>query len=214
MAKPALRDSEREVTTKQTLGVVLRDILKLFHPIIPFVTEELWSELVGDGMIITASWPSPPPVEAGGDVETLKELVAAVRSFRGEHQLGATRMTVLLDDPDGVAEPWWTEQVDALGRADLVSGAPEDPSGHARLPAGRVTCFIPLEGLIDLEAERPRLAKAISEVEALLDRSNQKLGNPSFVERAPAEIVANERLKVEEFEHRLARLHEQVEQLG
>jgi valyl-tRNA synthetase len=214
MAKPALRDPEREATTKQTLGVVLRDLLKLFHPIIPFVTEELWSELVGEGMIITAEWPTPPATDTSGDVATLQQLITAVRSFRGEHNLGAKRVTVLLDDPDGVAESWWAEQADAIGRADLVMGAPAEVAGHARFAVGPVTGFIALEGLIDLEAERPRLAKAIADVEQLLDRSTKKLDNAGFVERAPAEVVANEREKVEEFQRRLSKLHEQLEQLG
>ena len=214
MAKPALRDPEREAVTKQTLGVVLRDILKLFHPIIPFVTEELWGELVGDGMLITATWPMPPAYPAAGDVETLQELIGAVRSFRGEHQLGATRFEVMVADPEGVAEEWWAEQMGALARADLVRGEPADVAGHARLPVGPVTAYIRLEGLIDIEAERPRLEKAIGEVNDLLTRSNAKLANPSFVDRAPVEIVSKEREKVAEFEARLARLREQLEQLG
>ncbi len=214
MAKPALRDAEREAVTKQTLGVVLRDILKLFHPIIPFVTEELWRELVGDGLLITAEWPQPPAYPAAENVETLQELIGVIRSFRGEHQLGATRFEVRLADPEGVAEAWWAEQLDALARVDLTVGAPDDVAGHARLPAGAVTAYVSLTGLIDVEAERPRLQKAIGEVTNLLERSRQKLANPNFVDRAPAEIVDKEREKVAEFEGRLAKLGEQLEHLG
>ena len=214
MAKVALRDPARDAVTKQTLGVVLRDILKLFHPIIPFVTEELWSELVGESMVITASWPTPPKVESTRGVEELQQLIVAVRSFRGEHNLGAKRVTVLLDDPEGIAEPWWAEQMDAIGRADLRLGAPDDVHGHARLPASEVTGYVPLQGLVDLEAERPRLSKAIAEVQGLLEGARGKIGNVNFVERAPSDVVANERQKVADLEDQLVKLGEQLEQLG
>ncbi len=214
MAKTPLRDDARAALTKQTLGVVLRDLLKLIHPLMPFVTEELWSELVGDGMLITAPWPQPPTYEIPEGVESLQALVVDVRRFRAEHNMGAKRIDLLIDDPDGVAAPWWLEQLGSLGRVDPSLGAPDSPAGHGRLAAGTVQAFVPLAGLIDPEAECPRLHKAIAETEGLLKATEGKLANSNFVDRAPAEVVAKERAKAAEFTATLERLRGQLEQLG
>jgi valyl-tRNA synthetase len=214
MAKTPLKDGARAASTKQTLGVVLRDLLKLIHPLMPFVTEELWSELVGDGMLITAPWPQPPAYEIPEGVESLQELIVDVRRFRAEHNMGARRIDLLIDDPEGVAAPWWLEQLGSLGRVDPVLGAPDSAAGHGRLRAGTVHAFVPLAGLIDPEAECPRLRKAIAETEGLLEATEGKLANSNFVDRAPAEVVAKERAKAVEFTATLERLRGQLEQLG
>ncbi len=214
MAKVPLREEARAAATKQTLGVVLRDLLKLFHPIIPFVTEELWAELVGEGMLITAAWPEPPGYTVPEGVETLQDLVVGVRRFRAEHNLGAKHLDLLLEGPDGAAAGWWLEQLSSLGRVAPRIGAPDSTAGHGRLAAGNVHGFIPLEGLIDPEAECPRIRKVMAEAEGLLAATQAKLANDNFVARAPAEVVAKERDKAAEFTATLERLRGQLEQLG
>ena len=87
MAKTPLRDEDRAPVTRATLGVVLRDLLKLFHPAIPFLTEELWSELGDGSLLIAASWPEPPSVDGPASMATLQDLVARLRRFRSEHQI-------------------------------------------------------------------------------------------------------------------------------
>jgi len=213
MAKPPLRDEARAEATGQALGVVLRDVLKLLHPLIPYVTEELWHELVGDGLLISASWPAPPPYATPDGVEMLQDLVVGVRRFRADHNLGAKKVSLLLHDPERVAAPWWLEQLESLGRVEATVGEPADVAGHARLVAGSIKAFLPLAGLVDSDAERPRLRKAVAETEALLATSEAKLANTNFVERAPAEVVAKERDKAAEFVATLQRLRAQLEQL-
>jgi valyl-tRNA synthetase len=215
MAKPILRDAGRAEVTKATLGVVLRDLLKLFHPVVPFVTEELWGELVGEGLVITSSWPAPPAGEIPPGVDELRELVVGVRRFRSEHQIAADSVPLLVSDPGGIAAPWWSEQLSSLARAHAeFTSVPPDPSGHTRITAGSIDGYIPLAGLVDVDQERPRLAKAIAQAESLLDASTRKLGNPSFRERAPVDIVAKEEAKAVEFEEKLSRLREQLAELG
>jgi valyl-tRNA synthetase len=216
MSKTALQNESRAATTRQTLGVVLRDLLKLLHPVVPFVTEELWSELGDGSMLITASWPTPPTIAAPTGVDELQELVVAVRRFKAEHQLSPrTEVPVLLDDPDGVCQPWWRDQLQVLAGASVSGdGAPAATAGHTRMTAGRLQAFIPLAGLVDVDAERPRLQKAIGETEANLEKTQAKLSNTNFVDRAPAEVVEKEREKAAEFEAKLDKLRTQLQELG
>ncbi|RPI26135.1 MAG: valine--tRNA ligase, partial [Actinobacteria bacterium] len=123
LAKAPLRREGGAGATRQTLGVVLRDLLKLFHPAIPFITEELWSHLGSGELLITASWPEVPAVEGPPSMATFQELATEVRRFRSEHQLSPrTEIALSLSDPDDVAEPWWEEQLLALTRARATRG--------------------------------------------------------------------------------------------
>jgi valyl-tRNA synthetase len=220
MAKPGLRDEARAATTRTTLGVVLRDLLAMFHPVIPFITEELWSELGDGSMLIAGSWPVPPKEAAPDGIGELIELVTGVRRFRAEHQLGRKPLPVhLVDsggvDSGGVAVPWWTDQLTGLAAVTVETTAPPaDISGHTRIDAGRVSLFVPLTGLVDVAAERPRLEKALAEAETELARSQAKLGKPDFRDRAPAAVVAKEEAKTVEFGAAIDKLRAQIARLG
>jgi valyl-tRNA synthetase len=199
-----------------TVGVVLRDLLKLFHPAIPFVTEELWSHLVGDGLVAGADWPDPPPAEPPAHFGTFQDLVTGLRRFRAEHGLGPRHpLDVIVTDSDGIAEGWWAEQVESLAAvAPQWSREVPERTGRTRFVAGPLQVFISLEGIVDVAAERERLAKAIDEAESGLAASTAKLGNPQFVERAPADVVDKERAKAAEYDERLAKLRSQLDELG
>jgi len=216
MAKTPLRDETRADTTRATLGVVLRDLLKYFHPVIPFLTEELWSHLGTGGLLATSPWPAPPPVQGPATMATFQELVTEIRRFRSEHQLPARRrFPGLLVDPQGVADPWWEEQLTALAGITVRRGDPPAPAtGHRRLSAGPVEVFVPLAGLVDRQAEGARLDRAIAQAEEQRERSLRKLANEAFLDRAPAEVVEKERRRVAELETALAKLRRQRAELG
>ena len=216
MAKSLVRDPGRADGTRQTLGVVLRDLLKLFHPVIPFVTEELWSELGDGSLLITASWPTPPDVTPPPGPSELQELVAAIRRFRSDHSISPkTEVPVVIDDPEGLAATWWRSQLASLANAPVVGeGTPESVAGHTRFTVGPLQAFISLDGLVDVAAERPRLEKAIAEAEANLARTHGKLANAAFRERAPAAVVEKEEAKAVEFEATLDKLRSQLAELG
>ena len=97
--------------------------------------------------------------------------------------------------------------------AAVYAGPPASVTGHTRVTAGKIQAFIPLAGLVDVEAERPRLEKAISETEKMLERSQAKLSNPNFAERAPADVVAGERQRVTESTAKLEKLRTQLDEL-
>jgi valyl-tRNA synthetase len=213
LAKSPLKD-DRAPVTRQTLGVVLRDLLKLFHPAIPYLTEELWGEL-GDGEpLITNSWPEPPAVEGPATMETLQELIVGLRRFRAEHQIGSrVPIEVELNDPDGVVEGWWPEHLAALASVNVTDASGASVASKSRVVAGSVQAVIPLDGLVDVEAERARLAKAVEDAAADLERSSRKLANKEFRDRAPATVVAAEERKAGEAQARLDKLETQLAEL-
>jgi valyl-tRNA synthetase len=121
---------------------------------------------------------------------------------------------MILHDPSGAADDWWEEQLAALTRTRLVTGDPPDVPGHSRLVSGPVEAFIPLAGIVDLAAEQERLGKAVAHAEAQLHQVRRKLGDQSFVERAPADVVAKERAKLEELTVTVDKLQTQLRELG
>ena len=218
MSKPALAGAapgdRRAQAARRTLGVVLRDLLKYFHPAIPFLTEELYGHLVGEGMCVTASWPQPPSYSAPAGMGLLQELVTGLRRFRSEHNLPPRReVPVLIHDPQGAWEEWWSPQVTALARMIPERGAPPG-SGYSRVVAGPLSAFISLEGLVDVAAERERLRGRLEQARRDGERARQKLDNPRFRERAPAEVVAAEESKAAAAGALAEKLAAQLEELG
>jgi valyl-tRNA synthetase len=215
LAKAPLRGAG-EGTVACTLGVVLRDVLAMLHPIMPSLTEELWSELVGEGFVAVAPWPTPPPYEAPAAFSVFQELVGEIRRFRAEHGLAPRHpLEMTLVDPEGVAVGWWGPQLESL--AAVTSGrsdGPPDGGGFTRLVAGPVQAFVSMAGTAGAAAERERLVRAVAEVEALLTASESKLANPRFRERAPAEVVEKEQARAADNAARLAKLRAQLEALG
>ncbi|MCL1599859.1 MAG: valine--tRNA ligase [Actinomycetia bacterium] len=217
MAKTIAKDDVRAATMRQTLGVVLRDVLKLFHPAIPFITEELWSTMRDDdGLLVTASWPDVPDYSAPAHVDSLQELVTEVRRFRSQHQIARkTEVPVTIVSSDGPLPDWWLAQMATLADCSPSNGGrPVSTAGHARMHCHGIEAFISLDGLIDVEAERPRIRKVIADLEASISRSRAKLDNPNFRDRAPAAVVAQEQERVAEVEAELIEQRRQLKELG
>jgi valyl-tRNA synthetase len=214
LAKAPLRRGD-DGTVAATLGVVLRDALALLHPAMPFLTEELWSHLVGEGFIAAGPWPTPPPYEPPEDFAAFQELVGELRRFRAEHGLAPRHpLDVAVADPAGVAAPWWGQQLQSLAAVtpDWVARVPAGRE-RTRLVVGSLQVSVALAGATQ-SAERERLARAVVEAEGLLAASQAKLANPQFVGRAPAEVVERERARAAEVGERLAQLRAQLDRLG
>ncbi len=121
MAKAPLQDQKRRLPVRQTVGVVLRDVLKYLHPAIPYLTEELWSELIGEGLIATSQWPEPPDYKAPPSMEVFQELIVGVRRFRADHGLAPRTPLELLagDRSDGLRRTV-VERAGGLARRGFV----------------------------------------------------------------------------------------------
>ncbi len=198
-------------STSRTLGVVFRDLLKLFHPAIPYLTEELWSVLVGDGLLAGSDWPEVPAHPAPDGMTDVQELISAVRRFRADQGISPRqKLAVSVLDPELVLEDWSMDLVTRMAVVSLTSVDTEPGPGHTRLVAGRLQGFIALDGVIDLEAERSRLAKALHAARGDLSRAEAKLANPQFVDRAPEAVVDKERAKLEELTELVSTLDRQL----
>lgn len=121
---------------------------------------------------------------------------------------------MLVSDPDGVVDPWWSVQLNSLVGVVIEMGAPPTSDGFTRVVAGRVQGFLPLEGVVDLDAERARLSRALAAATEDFELADRKLSKDSFRERAPAEVVAKEELKRTEAEATIAKLQAQLDELG
>ena len=216
MAKAPLRNPAVASATRATLGTVLRDLLKLFHPAIPFLTEELWSVLVGGGLLAGSRWPDPPETEAVVGVESLQELVTGIRRFKAEHGLAPrVPLTVTVLDPEGLVEPWWTEQLEALAATrPHFAEVPPSGVGLSRIVAGSLEGYVELEGLIDAGAERARLDKTLQAAWSDLAQARGKLANRLFLEKAPAEVVAGQKARAAELSALVEKLATRLTELG
>jgi valyl-tRNA synthetase len=146
----------------------------------------------------------------------LQELVVAVRRFRADHQLSTRQeLTVLIRGHEELNRHWWAAQMSSLAGVIVEIGdGPTDAAGHTHLAVAGVEAFIPLAGVVDIEAERPRLEKAIAAAETERQRSAKKLANEQFRERAPAEVVAKEEAKQAEHQATIDKLQAQLAEFG
>ncbi|MDP2958622.1 MAG: valine--tRNA ligase [Longimicrobiales bacterium] len=222
-ADPVGREAART-----TLVIALDGALRLLHPIMPFITSELWSRLPwpeGEARpedLIVAPWPVADATRrdavAEGLMEALKELIVEVRRLRKEYGIGeGTRIAIHVHAPDPAVAATVAQQGAALERLARVDRVSTEPAGsaigaHAVLKSG-VELFLPLEGVIDVQRELERLATEVGRLDAQLASTEKKLANPSFTSRAPAEVVDKEREKAAGLREHAAKLREKLEAL-
>jgi valyl-tRNA synthetase len=222
-AEPRSREAART-----TLVTVLDGAFRLLHPIMPFVTSELWSRIPWpEGVakpedLIVASWPEPRAEWADGDAEalmgSLQELIVEVRRLRKEYGVGeGQRVSLHLITDDEAFAATVAEQgsaLERLARVDEVStsGDGRGAGAHAVL-AGGAELFMPLEGVIDVEREAKRLRTEIEGIVGRLADTEKKLANESFVNRAPAEVVDRERQKADGLREQASKLEEKLRSL-
>ncbi len=231
LVKPRLygdRGEESREAAAATLAHVMDGWLRLLHPVMPFITEELALRIPGAedrATILTGPWPDPPEgwsdPEAEREVGQLQELVGTVRNLRSEYRVQAgTEVEVRLGSvPDPLRRALDAEG-EGLRRLADVSAVELDGAGEGAGPGARAVLrsgtevFVPLEGVVDLEKERERLTGEIERVESLLEASRRKLDNRDFLEKAPEDVVEREREKRQSLEEQRTRLAEQRKALA
>jgi len=205
--KPALYGNQGEDRRQATLGTlyrVLHDTLILLHPIIPFVTEEIWEKLPGTrGDIMQATFPSDAPVAtdiaedtaAESAMQLIMDVITGIRNIRGEMNIApAMKLDVTVQTDDArISGQLQAHQdlVSNLARLERLSIAPlgEKPRYAATSVIEGATLFVSLEGIIDFKQEAARLQKEIGKIDAELATLNRKLGNEDFLNKAPAAVV-------------------------
>ena len=226
LVKPVLTgpDSAAKTETRAMVAFVRDEILKLLHPFMPFITEELWQvTAVGagrDDLLALTAWPAPTGLEdpkAEAEIGWVVDLISAIRSVRAEMNIApATQLPLVLAgaSPETRARVQrWQEVVHRLARVAGISFADAPPAGSVQLLVRGEIAALPLKGVIDLAAERARLEKERQKVEADIKRVDAKLANADFLARAPEEVVDGEREKREEAQAHQAKILEALERL-
>ncbi|RSU50359.1 valine--tRNA ligase [Sphingomonas sp. S-NIH.Pt15_0812] len=210
--------------TRAVAGWTLDQILALLHPFMPFITEELWHGLAPrDHDLIVGHWPQPDArslnPEASREIDWLIRLVSEIRAARTELNVPpGARLPLHVRDAGEGTNARLVRQAAALARlarVDLVAAGAEEPSGGAaQVVVDEATFVLPLAGVIDLEAERARLTKAIAAAEKERDALAGRLGNASFVERAKPEAVEKARADHADKTAEASRLQAALTRLG
>jgi valyl-tRNA synthetase len=228
LVKPVLTgpDGAAKIETRAAAAWVLDEILKLLHPFMPFVTEELWRVTAEHGkikrhhMLALDSWPQHDGLDdaaAEGEIGWVVDLINAIRSVRVEMNIpAATQLPLMLvgvPPPTAARARQWSEFVQRLARVSRVSFADAAPKGAVQLLVRGDIAALPLAGVIDIAAERARLLKEMAKADADIARVDAKLGNPNFIARAPEEVVEEENEKREEALARKAKIAEALERL-
>jgi len=213
-------DASTREAARSTLVTVLDQAMRLLHPVIPFVTAELWSRLpvpAGEGWaedLIVATWPVADARWTSDDAERrmagFQELIVEVRRLRKEHGIpeGGRIGIHVWGGTDGFPalvreQAAALEQLARVNRIETSAG--HGVGAHAVLPSG-VELFLPLEGVIDLDRERTRLREEIAKLEGLHAGTTKKLANESFVARAPADVVQKERDRLTQLDEQRSKL--------
>ncbi|MDK8265335.1 valine--tRNA ligase [Pseudomonas oryzihabitans] len=233
LVKPVLWDEnasiERQRGTRRTLARVLEVVLRLAHPFMPFITEEIWQRLkapagVQGETLMLQPWPVANEARidaaAEGDIEWVKALMLGVRQIRGEMKISmAKRIDIIVanasaEDQRRLAD--FEPLLNKLAKLESVRvlAAGEEAPMSATTLVGEMEVLVPMAGLIDKDAELTRLDKEIGRLEGEVKRVGGKLANEGFVAKAPAEVLEKERAKLAEAEQALAKLVDQRQRIA
>ena len=210
-------DPARRASVLATMDAVLKRFLPLLHPFMPHITEELWEKLgFGDGtplMLVPADRsdllagvPEPVVAAACRRAAAVYQTASAARRLKTDSNLAANRSVRFQIVPSASLEPGDLAVLAVLAGAAEVAAVAAAPAKAPRTLTDLGELALPLEGLVDVAGERQRLSKEIARVEAELARCTAKLSNPSFVDRAPAEVVAQEKLREADWLEKLSGL--------
>ena len=231
LSKPALNGgaAEAAASTRHTLLVVLETALRALHPVVPFITEEIWQAVapqlgLGAASILDRPYPRadefPVDASASTEIEWFKAVLTGVRKIRSEMNI-APGKTIPLLLADGDAEDRrraekFSAQIEFLARCEaprLLAANEAEPAAAAAV-IGNLRVLIPLAGLIDLDAERARLTKEIARIQGEIKKCEGKLGNANFVDHAPTAVVEQERTRLSDWNAQIDVLRGQAEKLG
>ena len=221
IAKTRLQTGDENV--QKVLCYVLSGAMQLLHPFMPFITETIWQALPHEGpSVMVSKWPEYDEklnfsVEEA-QMESLMDAVRAIRNRRAEMNVPPSKkakVLILTEKKDTFsAGAGFFPKLAYASEIELIDAVPADAAKMASVVTGDAQIYMPMGDLIDFEAERARLGKEKSKVEADIDFVMKKLNNPKFVDKAPEKVVAAEREKAEKLREHLAKLEESIAALN
>ncbi|CAN5857280.1 valine--tRNA ligase [soil metagenome] len=225
LSKPTLQgeDGEGKDETRAVTAFVIAETAKLLHPVMPFITEELWDKLghrSRHGSLIGQPWPVPAPTDEAADAEIgwLVTLISDIRSARAELNVPAgAKLALLVVGANEVTHQRLETHraaIERLARIEGVEAAAAAPKAALQIVVGEATYALPVGEVIDLKAESARLHKEIKRLGDEIAKIDAKLGNAAFVARAPEEVVEEQRERRSQAEQTIARLSTALERLG
>jgi len=220
-------DENIQQNTRRVLLEVLDTTLRLLHPIVPFISEEIWqpiaTQLLIDGDSISMqAFPSSNndlvDIESLNELEWCKEFINGVRKIRSEMDIPPKKaLEVILQNWSPEDKKNFSQSSNYISSLAKIEHATwlenETPPESAMALVGEMKILIPLAGLIDKDAEIARLEKEIKKLASNLDKTNAKLNNPNFADKAPKEVVNKERTRADEMQKKLDQLREQLEKI-
>ncbi|MEO1251347.1 MAG: valine--tRNA ligase [Pseudomonadota bacterium] len=223
LAKPVFQGSNEaaKAETRAAGAFALGTILKLLHPFMPFVSEELWDKLGFDDALITAAWPQADKglenADAAEEMQWAIDLITAIRSVRQEMNVPVAAKTPLVftggGDDAGKRLQIHDDVLKRLARLSEISVADASPKGAVQIVHGDAIAALPIADVIDLDAEKDRLAKERAKAEKEIAVIDKKLGNEKFVERAPAAVVEEQRSRRDGYVAELEKLKAAIARL-
>tara|TARA_Y100000739_G_scaffold224016_1_gene227760 strand:- start:4628 stop:7294 length:2667 start_codon:yes stop_codon:yes gene_type:complete len=218
-------DQERKKNVLAVVDFVMGNMLRLFHPFIPFITEELWHGLgfsndmphdQGGSTIMTARWPKRLDknfIELYGLddsidrlIDAKHELVTQGRNLRAVYNIPFNKKVIYYLNPSGQLDELEVAVIKVLLNAESISNGNDLPKGTPRISSVLGDLYLPLEGLIDFEAEKLRLTKEVNKIEKEIEKVQVKLENTNFTERAPIEVLDEQRARLEEWKTKQVQL--------
>jgi valyl-tRNA synthetase len=208
---PLASGDEAEVeTTRQVLGFVLDQLLRLLHPVVPFVTEELWTVLTGEESVMVAAWPAFAFADrsAEAEISSLMRLVTEIRRFRSDQGLRPSqRVAARLTGIEATPLAGHEERIRSLLRLDPAA---DSFTASASVEVEGVTAELDVAGVIDVAAERRRMEKDLAAARAEAEQAQRKLANAGFTGKAPAAVVDKTRQRLEVAQADIARLEQRL----
>jgi valyl-tRNA synthetase len=232
LSKPVLQSDHTTAAqkrgTRRTLIEVLETILRMLHPLMPFVTDELWAEIAPragiDGeTIMHRPYPEADPAlddaAAEAELDWVMQFILGIRQIRGEMDISPGKALPVLLEQSSEQDRQFAERnalvLERVGRVESVVALDDGEEAPAAATAlhGNMRLLVPMAGLIDINAEKSRLGKQRDKVAGDLSKAQAKLANEGFVNNAPAAVVTQERDRVVAFEQQIAQLDEQLARL-
>lgn len=216
-------DANAKAETKATSAWALDQILKILHPFMPFVTEEIWGNLGVDRAtdLIVADWPIYPDyamTSAQDEMDWVQELIAGVRAVRSEMNVPAgAKVPLIFNEGDATQKQWLDRNwaiISRMARLDSKTVDMDLPKGAIQFVHNGAIVGLPLADAMDVGAERERLAKEIGNLNGYMTGLNKKLGNEKFVANAPEDVVAGEKAKLADAEIKLTKLNDAAARLA